>query len=77
MAVSIAQAHAGEMIADDAQTLPAEDRKVLLYRGLEGLPHLEVARRTGSSVQTVQKRWQRLRSWLKDVLPPAELLGLG
>ncbi len=43
-----------------------EDRKLLILRGLEGLPHEEVARRLGLNTETAAKRWQRLRERLRQ-----------
>jgi DNA-directed RNA polymerase specialized sigma24 family protein len=48
------------------QTLSDEDRRMLMYRGLEGLPHDEVARLMGLSTDVAAKRWQRLRDRLRD-----------
>lgn len=43
-----------------------EERKLVLLCGLEGLPHREVATRMGLGVEAVTKRWQRLRSRLRE-----------
>lgn len=48
------------------EALPDEDRSLVLHRGLEGLPHDEVARILGVSVDAAQKRWQRLCERLRD-----------
>ena len=54
--------------------LTDEQRKLLVYRGLEGLPHQEVASLMGLSTSAVEKRWQRLLERLKPLGPPSELL---
>jgi RNA polymerase sigma-70 factor, ECF subfamily len=46
-------------------TLAAEDRRLLVYRGLEALPHQDVARRLGITADSAMKRWQRLRAELE------------
>jgi RNA polymerase sigma factor (sigma-70 family) len=51
-----------------------EDKKLLLYRGLEGRSHSEVAERLGISVEAAVKRWQRLRERLRHHPLPAEML---
>lgn len=50
-------------------TLPDEDRQVVQYRGLEGLPHAEVARRLGLTEANAESRWRRLRERLAMLLP--------
>lgn len=46
--------------------LPGEDRELLLYHGLEGLPHAQVATLLGIGEATVRKRWQRLCDRLRQ-----------
>lgn len=41
--------------------LDAEEKKLLLYRGFEGLTHPEVGARLGLDSDAAAKRWQRLR----------------
>ncbi|MCE9596194.1 MAG: sigma-70 family RNA polymerase sigma factor [Planctomycetes bacterium] len=48
------------------EALPDEERRMLLYRGLEGLPHDEVAKRLGLSPEAATKRWHRLREKLQQ-----------
>ncbi|HTE04849.1 MAG TPA: sigma-70 family RNA polymerase sigma factor [Planctomycetota bacterium] len=40
--------------------LPEEDQRLLMFRGLEGLSHAEVAALLSLSPDAVAKRWQRL-----------------
>lgn len=40
--------------------LTEEEKKLLIYRGLEGLRHAEIASLLGLSVDAAEKRWQRL-----------------
>lgn len=47
--------------------LAEDERRLILFRGLEGLPHDEVARRLDISRETSMKRWQRLRERLTEV----------
>ncbi len=54
--------------------LPDEERKLLLWRGIEGLPHAEVAQLLQASPDAVAKRWQRLRDALRDEPRLAEIL---
>ncbi len=47
--------------------LPEEDRRLLVYRGLEGLEHVEVGRLLGVSADAAEKRWQRLCARLEPL----------
>lgn len=51
---------------DAIQALPEEERDLVLHCGMEGMPHQEVAERLGLNLETVTKRWQRLRKKLID-----------
>lgn len=44
--------------------LPETERKIVLYRGLEGVSHREVAELLGISVSNAEKTWQRVRDQL-------------
>tara|TARA_R110002072_G_scaffold25443_5_gene85048 strand:- start:776 stop:1240 length:465 start_codon:yes stop_codon:yes gene_type:complete len=54
--------------------LEADDRNLIIYRGLEGLDHRAVADLLGITPEAAAKRWQRLReqiaAWssIKDLL---------
>lgn len=54
--------------------LSQDDLKLILYRGLEGLPHDEVARRLGIGTEAATKRWHRLRARFESEGLPDELL---
>jgi RNA polymerase sigma factor (sigma-70 family) len=55
--------------------LAEDDRKLVYYCGLEGLPYREVAERMELSTDVVAKRWQRLRGRIAEAgLPFADLL---
>ena len=56
------------------QALGETERKVLVYRGLEGLPHTRVATLAGISVANAEKTWQRLRKRFEDGSLPPDLL---
>lgn len=56
------------------EVLDGEERTLLLYRGLEGLPHEELARRLDVSTETARKRWARLRERLDSENLPVLLL---
>ena len=62
-------------LLDLTATLNDEERRLLLHRGLEGLPHDEVATILGVDPQTAMKRWQRLRTRLGDSVDLTDLLG--
>jgi RNA polymerase sigma-70 factor (ECF subfamily) len=47
------------LLAEALESLPAEDRDVLVLRHLEGLSFPEVADRMGRSLDSVKKRWPR------------------
>ena len=46
--------------------LPRDDRQLLVYRGLEGLSHKEVAELMNLSPEAAMQRWSRLRARLKE-----------
>lgn len=50
-------------------TLDETERRLLLFRGLEGLGHDDVARLLDVSVEAAKKRWQRLLDRLDRSLP--------
>ena len=56
------------------QDLDDDDRKLLLWRGLEGLQLAEVARLIDCSEETAKKRWQRLRARLQQLPAANDLL---
>ena len=49
--------------------LDEEEKRLLLYRGLEGRGHQEVAEILAINEETAQKRWQRLRRKIQVGLP--------
>ncbi|MFO1077599.1 MAG: sigma-70 family RNA polymerase sigma factor [Planctomycetota bacterium] len=49
--------------------LPAEDQLLVLYRGLEGLPHAEVGARLELTADAAEARWRRVREKLVGLLP--------
>lgn len=49
-----------------ARALPEEDRELLMLCGIEGQPCVQVAIRVGLGVEGARKRWQRLRTKLRD-----------
>lgn len=53
--------------------LPDEDRRLVVYRGLEDLDHAEAAELLGVSCDAVKKRWQRLVRRLAELRPPPDL----
>jgi len=64
-----------QALLDLTATLGEEERKLLLHRGLEGLPHGEMAEILGVDREAAMKRWQRLRKRLEDELPLGDLVG--
>lgn len=49
--------------------LGAEDRRLVLLRGIERLPFGEVATRLAVAEEAAKKRWQRLRGKLRELVP--------
>ena len=45
----------------ELETLNEDERRLLVFRGLEGLSHQEVADLMGLSQEATEKRWQRLQ----------------
>lgn len=58
---------------EQVASLSKEERRLFLFRGLEGLSHEEVARRLEIGADVVRKRWQRLRTRLEDMEGADEL----
>ncbi len=50
--------------------LEEDDRRLLIYRGLEGLSHTEAAHLLGISADACEKRWQRLITRVTKLGPP-------
>lgn len=46
--------------------MPDEDRRVVLWRGLEGLPYEEIGQRLGVSASAAESRWRRLLPRLRE-----------
>lgn len=55
------------------EELDEDDRRLLMYRGLEGLTHRDVGRLLDLPEETAKKRWLRLRERLAT-LPSARVL---
>ncbi|MFY9344924.1 MAG: sigma-70 family RNA polymerase sigma factor [Planctomycetota bacterium] len=51
------------------ESLSGDDRALVIHRGIEGLPHAEVAARLGVTAATAETRWRRLRGRLTEQLP--------
>ena len=62
------------LFREQVESLPEDERRLVLHCGLEGLPLAQVAERLGLSVDAVGKRWQRLRARLKTGDLPQYLL---
>ncbi len=53
-----------------------DDRKLLLYCGMEDLPLREAAERLGVDLEVASKRWQRLRTRLAELRVSRDLLAV-
>jgi RNA polymerase sigma factor (sigma-70 family) len=69
----IARDETFKMFIEKLDTLDDDDRKLLIYRGLEGLGHAEAAELLGISRDAAEKRWQRLVRRVEDWRPPHDL----
>lgn len=69
----VARGEAMRRFVERVRNLPEIERKVLLHRGLEGIPHAKVAALLGITVMNAEKIWQRVRNRLADEKLPAEL----
>jgi RNA polymerase sigma-70 factor (ECF subfamily) len=56
------------------RSLPEEERRLLIHRGLEGLPHEQVAELLDLAPEVVTRRWSRLRERLRARTDLAEIL---
>jgi RNA polymerase sigma factor (sigma-70 family) len=68
----VSRAARGERIASMLAAVDAladDERRLVAWRGLEGLPYDEIGRRLGLSAIAVESRWRRLAARLHDVLP--------
>lgn len=63
-----------EALLATVEQLPDDERRMLLYRGLEGLEHAEIAELMGMSPEGAAKRWQRLRDRLREHPAASSLL---
>jgi len=68
----LARSEGVRALLDEVNYLPAEDRVLLLGRGLEDRPHADIAKDLGIDTLTVKKRWQRLRERLVKELAAFE-----
>jgi RNA polymerase sigma-70 factor (ECF subfamily) len=55
-------------LVEAMDTMPEEQREVLISAGLEGRPHAEIARETGCALGTVRSRLSRARVRLHELL---------
>jgi RNA polymerase sigma-70 factor (ECF subfamily) len=62
-------------LLDHVTGLDPIERDLLLYRGLEGLEHAEVAELVGLGTEAATKRWLRLRERLVQLPAARDLLG--
>ncbi|MEM8714003.1 MAG: hypothetical protein AAGG01_23925, partial [Planctomycetota bacterium] len=46
--------------------LPKDERRLVVYRGLEGRGHAEVGELVGLDASAAAKRWERLRDRLRS-----------
>ncbi len=52
-------------LVEACRALPSDEQSLLLYRGIEGLPHAEVARLLGIAESAAEMRWRRLAQRLR------------
>ena len=71
----VAEEHKGAVWAT-LDALSADDREIMVLRGIEGLPHKEVAARVGDSPENVAVRYHRLLRRLRELLPGSVLQDL-
>lgn len=63
-----------EAVLSDLEGLNEDDRRLFLYRGLEGLSHAQTASMLGISEENAAKRWQRIRERLQGFASTRALL---
>ena len=66
---SLVRDEAVQAMVQTLDRLSRQDRRLVLYCGLEGMSHKEVAPLLGLEVEAVTKRWQRLRQRLAEQHP--------
>lgn len=62
---TVARRENAERLIDACLALPADERRLLVYRGIEGLPHAEVGRLLGIEESAAEMRWRRLSQRLR------------
>lgn len=73
MATPASQEHHLSLVDVSAamDTMPADQRDVLMSAGIEGRPHEDIARESGCALGTVRSRLSRARSRLHEILDGA------
>jgi DNA-directed RNA polymerase specialized sigma24 family protein len=61
-------------LLEEAARLPEEDRRLLLYRGVEGQTYEEVSMRLGIGAEAARSRWRRLREQLRGMVQDTSIL---
>ena len=56
------------------EKLGEDERRLLLYRGLEGMSHAEIASLLDVSLDAVEKRWQRLLKKIRAISSEASVV---
>ena len=56
------------------EKLGEDERRLLLYRGLEGMNHAEIASLLDVSLDAVEKRWQRLLKKIRAISSEASVV---
>jgi RNA polymerase sigma-70 factor (ECF subfamily) len=64
-----ARSEQGRVLLEHADTLSADERRLLAWRGLEGLPFAEVGSRLGITAVAADSRWRRLCAQLRAAFP--------
>ncbi len=63
----LARDEALQMFLERLKDWPEAERRLLIYRGLEGLSFREISELLGEAEATVAKRWQRLRERMQGL----------
>ena len=65
----LARSDRGDVVQLALAQLPAEEREVVVLRGIEQLPNREVAKMLGVDDSAVTRRFQRALQRLRELLP--------
>ena len=68
LSIAVARDELAQRAMKEIELLPEQDRRLILYHGIEELSLVETAKLIGLGYETARKRWQRLRVKLQQLV---------